>query len=346
VTADSGNGPHGDEAAAVQVALDVGQLRRPVPGGIGRYVAGLVAALPGAGVEVVPFRGGRVGDLAWHRWRRPHVRVAADVVHAPSLAVPPAGKRPLVVTIHDLAFLDVPDAFTARGRTFHAAGLRVARAEAACIVTPTAWVRDRLVAEGFDAARITPIHHGIDVPDPPAERRVRVGPPYVLAVGTVEPRKRLDAIAAAVAAARRDLPDLELLVAGPPGWGEVPLPDEPWLQRTGRIDEATLDTLYRGAAALVQASEHEGFGLPLLEAMARGCPVVAVAAASAPEVVGDAGLLVAPGDDDALAAAIVRIVDDESTRRVLVGRGLDRAAAATWATSATAHAAVYRHSLG
>jgi glycosyltransferase involved in cell wall biosynthesis len=333
-------------APPLRVALDVGQLRRPVPGGIGRYVAGLLASLPDAGIEVAPFRGGRIGDLAWHRLRRPRVRARVDVVHAPSLAVPPAGARPLVVTVHDLAFLEVPDAFTARGRTFHAAGLRLARAEAAAIVTPTAWVRDRLVAEGFDAERITPIHHGIDVPDPPTERQVRVGPPYVLAVGTVEPRKRLGAIAAAVAAARRSVPDLELLVAGPPGWGDVPLPDEPWLQRTGRIDEGTLDTLYRGAAVLVQASEHEGFGLPLLEAMAHGCPVVAVAAASAPEVVGDAGLLVAPGDDDALAAAIVRVVDDEATRRVLVGRGLDRAAATTWAASAAAHAAVYRHALG
>ena len=144
---------------------------------------------------------------------------------------------------------------------------------------------------------------------------------YVLFVGTVEPRKGIDVLLAAHAALRRQgHPDLRLVVAGPPGWGATPPLDGEGVVAPGRIDEATLDALYRGAAALAVPSLSEGFGLPALEAMARGCPVVASKAGALPEVVGDAGVLVPPGDPDSLAAALDGILSDERRRRLAGGR--------------------------
>ena len=114
----------------------------------------------------------------------------------------------------------------------------------------------------------------------------------------------------------------------------------------GRVDEATLDALYRGAAALAVPSRSEGFGLPALEAMARGCPVVASSAGALPEVIGDAGLLVAPGDADALAAALDRLLDDDSLAASLGAAGHRRAACFTWSACTAAHVAAYHAALG
>ena len=332
----------------MRVAIQAGQLDQAVPGGIGRYVEGLLRHLPEAGVAVERFSAGRWRYRAWHRFRRPMVRVPGDLVHAPSLAVPPTGRRPLVVTVHDLAFRTHPECFPPRGRAFHERGLELARAEAAAVVVPSEATAAELRDAGFEAGRIHVAHHGIDLaplhpleergPDFPAaslnplqhmhphwqpaadpaaggETPVLGLEPrsYVLFVGTVEPRKGIDVLLAAHAALRRQgRPDLRLVIAGPPGWGETPALDGPGVVAPGRIDEPTLDALYRGAAALAVPSRSEGFGLPALEAMARGCPVVASDAGALPEVVGDAGVLVPPGDPDALSAALDRLLSDDS----------------------------------
>ena len=373
------------------VALQAGQLDQPVPGGIGRYVEGLVRHLPAAGVAVERFAGGRWRYEAWHRFRRPAVRTAGDLVHAPSLAVPPPGRRPLVVTVHDLAFRSHPDCFPPRGRAFHERGLALALAEAAAVVVPSEATAAELRSAGFEPSRVHVAHHGIDLEplDPlgslgpqfppagsplnplqpshphwqPAEG-VPGGDPspgggqetpvlglqsrsYLLFVGTVEPRKGVDVLLAAHAALRRQgHPDLQLVIAGPPGWGETPSLDGPGVVAPGRVDEATLDALYRGAAALAVPSRSEGFGLPALEAMARGCPVVASDAGALPEVVGDAGLLVPPGDADALAGALGRLLDDDALAASLGAAGHRRAATFTWAACTAAHLAAYHAALG
>jgi glycosyltransferase involved in cell wall biosynthesis len=345
----------------VRVALHTGQLDQPVPGGIGRYVQGLLLHLPQGGVGVVPFSGGRWHYEAWHRFRRPAVRLPgapADVIHAPSLAVPPPGRRPLVVTVHDLAFRTHPDCFPPRGRAFHERGLALAREEAAAVVVPSRFTAGELEAAGFEAARIHVVPHGIDLPpehtlakvwaDPPtrpgtrrAARGVPPGP-YVLFVGTLEPRKGIDVLVAAHAALRASRPDLALVVAGPRGWGPGIDLDRPGVVATGRVDEAELDALYRGAGALALPSRSEGFGLPALEAMARGCPVVASAAGSLPEVVGDAGLLVPPGAPEALADALGTILDDCTEHARLAALGRSRVAAFTWAACVEGHRTAYR----
>jgi glycosyltransferase involved in cell wall biosynthesis len=169
----------------------------------------------------------------------------------------------------------------------------------------------------------------------------------VLFVGTVEPRKGVEVLLAAHAALRRQgHPDLKLVVAGPPGWGETPPLDGPGVVAPGRIDEATLDALYRGASALAVPSLSEGFGLPALEAMARGCPVVASKAGALPEVVGDAGMLVPPGDSDSLASALDGILTDDSVATSLGAAGHLRAATFTWSACTSAHLAAYEAALG
>jgi len=381
------------------VALHAGQLDQPVPGGIGRYVEGLLRHLPEAGVAVERFAGGRWRYEAWHRFRRPVVRTGGDLVHAPSLAVPPPGRRPLVVTIHDLAFRTHPDCFPPRGRSFHERGLALARAEAAVVIAPSEATAAELRSAGFEAARVHVAHHGIDLrpltpleqPGPdfpaasmnpmqhmhphwqPAEGSMSIADPttgpdgagarlggdggtpvlgleprsYVLFVGTVEPRKGIDVLLAAHAALRgTGHPDLRLVIAGPPGWGKTPALDGPGVVAPGRIDEATLDALYRGAAALAVPSRSEGFGLPALEAMARGCPVVASDAGALPEVVGDAALLVPAGDADALAGALDRLLSDDGLAASLGAAGHRRAAGFTWSACVAAHLAAYHAALG
>jgi len=358
----------------ISVALHVGQLRQPVPGGIGRYVRGLLEGLAepdvAGEVHVVPFAAGprpidhdhrldgyvdlgrptgRVRYELWHRLRRPAVRVPCDLVHAPSLAVPPPGRAPLVVTVHDVAFLRHPEAFTRHGVAFHRRGLELAHREAAAVVVASGFARDELVRTGFDATRIHIAPHGVTLPAPEAPpttdarvRRMGLEDPFVLVVGTIEPRKGLDVLTDAFTGARAAIPGLTLAVVGPRGWLPVPGLDVDGIRELGRVDERTLDALYRRAAVCVVPSRYEGFGLPALEAMARGCPVVASAATSLPEVIGDAGLLVDARDVDAWTATLVDLLRDPAARADLAERGRTRARDFTWARSARAHLGAYR----
>ena len=351
----------------MRVALHAGQLLQPVPGGIGRYVEGLARHLPGPEVSLTAFGGGpapaRLPEavawhrlagppgawryLAWHWLRRPSLGLGgADVIHAPSLAVPPTGGRPLLVTIHDLAFLSHPDCFPARGRAFHRRGLELARAEAAAVVVPSRFTASELLAAGFEAHRIHVVPHGID---PPPE--APPGPPpdsgsYILFVGTLEPRKGLPLLLDAFALLHRERPGLRLVVAGPPGWGPGPDLQRPGVVARGQVGEADLDALYRGAALLAVPSRTEGFGLPALEAMARGCAVVASDAGALPDVVGDAGVLVTLGLRDVLAQACAALLDDDDRRAALADAGRRRAAGFTWAACVEGHLAAYRAALG
>jgi glycosyltransferase involved in cell wall biosynthesis len=353
----------------MKVGMHVGQLLQPVPGGIGRYVVHVARNLPAAGVDVVPFGAGtptprvqsligRTVDLGWprgplryelwHRFRRPRVDLAVDVVHAPSLAIPAVRAQPLVVTVHDVAFLREPEAFTRRGLAFHRRGLELAHREAAAVITASRFARDELIDVGFDRDRIHLAPHGVEIraPEPAEEMQARLQRlglvrPYVVAVGTVEPRKGLDTLAEAMRAVRAAEPDVELAVVGPPGWLDVPGLDAPGIRRLGTVDERTLDAIYRNALVCAVPSRYEGFGLPALEAMARGCPVVASNATSLPEVVGTAGTLVPVGDAEVWAHALLEIARDDSLRVHMAALGRERAAGFTWRGSAHAHAAAF-----
>lgn len=359
----------------LRVGLHVGQLLQRIPGGIGRYTRILASRLGDEPVTVVPFAAGprpdALVDLAgvdgyvdlgwprgslryelWHRARRPHVAIGVDVVHAPSLAVPPTGRTPLVVTVHDLAFLRLPHYFTIRGLRFHESGLRCARESAAAVIVPSEFVAGELVAEGFAANRVHVAHHGIDppaaVPDDAIDatlERLGLARPFVLFVGTLEPRKGLGALIDGHRILRRTHAEATLALVGPRGWGKLPPLDRPGVSKLGAITDADLDALYRAASVLAYPSEYEGFGLPVLEAMARGCPVVTSSATSLPEVVGDAGRLVDPHDPEALAAALAEVLEDPALASRMASAGRVRAEAFTWDASIRAHVTAYAAAL-
>lgn len=361
-----------------RVAVTVEQCWQPVPGGSGSYVAELTRALtdlPGVDVVGLAARHGAdeqprprpTGEVrsaplprtalyeAWNRLRRPRaesVTGPVDVVHATTWAVP--GRRaPLVVTVHDLAFLREPAHFTARGNAFFRRAMQVVEAEAAAVVVPSAATRDDCLAHGLAVDRLHVVPHGVradDVDDARlAEWRARhdVPGPYVLWCGTLEPRKNLRRLVDAFARVRAsgDV-DHDLVVVGPTGWGAVQqeldlvvgsLPRGA-VRVLGRLDDADLQTAYAGAAAFASPSLWEGFGMPVLEAMAHGVPVVTSAGSAMAEVTGDLGVLVDPLDVDDVAAGLVRVLADPPPASAV----LERAGTYTWEASAAAHLAVYR----
>ncbi|WP_448629946.1 glycosyltransferase family 4 protein [Cellulomonas soli] len=291
---------------------------------------------------------------AWNRARRPlaeSVTGALDVVHATTWAVP--GRRaPLVVTVHDLAFLREPDHFTTRGNAFFRRALRLVEDEAARVVVPSAATRDDCVAHGIEAGRVRVVPHGVHADRGAAarvgawRRRHGVARPYVLWCGTLEPRKNVARLVRAYAQAR-EAGSLEhdLVLVGPAGWGDGQaevadvlraLPPDA-VHVLGRLEAADLQAAYAGAAAFAFPSLWEGFGLPVLEAMAHGVPVVTSRGTSMAEVVGADGVLVDPTDIEGLADGLVRAVGSDAGPRL-------RATAEryTWSASARAHAQVYR----
>lgn len=352
------------------VALHVGQLLQPIPGGIGTYVRELLRTVS-TSITLTAFAAGprpaevsvEYTDLGWPRgalryetWDRvgrPRLSLDTDVIHGPSLAVPPARLRNgrtagLVVTVHDIAFVRHPEYFTKRGVRFHQRGLERAHATADIIVTPSAFTRGELGREGFDLDRVIAIPHGISVPARPTGDAItatltthHLTKPFVLAVGTVEPRKGLDTAAMAVARARNTNPDLTLVVVGPEGWNEVRGLDHPWVRRLGAVNANDLEALFAAASACVVPSRYEGFGLPALEAMARGCPTIVADSSSLPEVTGDSALRLPPDDIDAWGDALAMILGDSDLQEHLASSGQERARQFSWDAAATAHVAAY-----
>jgi glycosyltransferase involved in cell wall biosynthesis len=355
----------------MRLAVVVEQLLAPVPGGTGRYTRELIQALggrssspltvstwtawhratsaariPGAqGPRRLPL--GRRGlALAWERGVGPGPR-DADVVFAPTLLVPPRRGRPLVVTIPDTVPWTHPETLTPRGVAFHLRmGARAAAdADAICVYTH-AIARDASERLAIAPERIHVVGAGVStaavqLPPDAVGRRAALGVPgrYFLSVSTLEPRKGLDVLLDALAMA----PNQKLVVVGQPGWGDVDLatamrsrglgPGQ--VLELGRIADADLAAVLAGATALAAPSRAEGFGLPLLEAMAAGVPVVASDIDAFNEVGGGAPLLVPVGDAAALAAALERVDSDDGLRGDLRRRGLERAAHYSWEETAS-----------
>lgn len=359
------------------VTLTVEQLWQPVPGGSGTYIRGLVEALRGrddvtvAGLAAwhaldgapAGLRVRRVGlprrlaYAAWPRlrapWSAPLLAPASGVLHATTWAVPPH-RGPLVVTVHDLAFLRDPAHFTAHGNRYFRRALDLVRGEADAVVVPSEATAADCEAAGIDRDRVHVIPHGVTAPrvtaDGLAAFRAHHGleRPYVLWTGTFEPRKNLPALLGAFSQVAAERPDLDLVLVGPTGWGGTDegvsrlldgLPRDR-VHRLGHLDLAALHAAYAGATAFCFPSTWEGFGLPVLEAMAHGVPVVTSAGTSMAEVCADAGLLVDPSHPDELAAALLAAA---GPRHDELGRaGASRSAEFTWERSAALHVAVYR----
>jgi len=285
---------------------------------------------------------------SWLRLRRPRVeRVAGpiDLAHATGL-VPCATNAPLVVTVHDVAFLHDPSRFTRQGVRVMRRSLEVIRDAADIVITSSVASRHDLVHSGIDVARLRVVPLGVDAPPaPPADvDRARAAhhlpERFVLFVGTLEPRKNLPRLAAAVAALDEPLP---LVVAGPVGWGDVAAGLRGDVRLLGFVPPADLPALYAAATVVAYPSEREGFGLPVAEAMAQGAPVVTSRGTSTEEVAGGAAVLVDPLDVDAIGAGIVEAID-RADELAVAGRA--RAAELTWERSAELTLAAYRDALG
>lgn len=330
--------------------------------GVARYVRELVSALRRQGVQVSPFAVGRGRYDALPETRRVRVPLRAlhaawavstwphaetftgpvDVVHVPDLRPPPT-RRPLVMTLHDLAAVDHPELHSARRVAAQQEQLAALR-RASVVLTVSATTRARAIAHGVPAERIvvTPLGY---TPLPPVTGERVVAEPYLLAVGELTPRKNLGVLTQAFSAA--GLTGHRLVIAGPGNAdaGDLLGPDIDDVVLLGAVDDDTLARLYRDAVALCFPSKAEGFGLPVLEAMAQGLPVLASDIEVVREVGGDA-ILTAPVDDvHRWAEGLRRLVEDAALRRQLSAAGRARASGFTWEATAAATLAAYDRAL-
>jgi glycosyltransferase involved in cell wall biosynthesis len=302
----------------MRVGIDVSPLVQ-TGAGTARYLEGLLAhnryeRLSFGG----PSRLATLGrDVYWYPVALPReARKRVDVLHCPTFRAPVRSALPVVVTVHDLAVLRHPGTFNLWTRRYSRLAVpRVVRA-ARLVIAVSEFTRGELVELlGVPAGRIRVVPNAVGEPFSPEGPSAEGD--YVLAVGTLEPRKNL---ASAQQAVRRL--GVELRVVGARGWGGVEV--DGWL---GRVSDEELAALYRGARCLVYPSLYEGFGIPVLEAMACGTPVVTSAGGATEEVAGGAAVLVDPLDAGSIASGI-----EEAVRRrdELVPRGLERAGSFTW----------------
>ena len=274
---------------------------------------------------------------------------AVDVVHATGIAYPRTD-APVVVTVHDLAFLDDPTLVTRHGLRFMTRGTALAREHARLVLCSSEATKAHCVAEGFDEAKLRVVPLGVQAEPVTAEEveraRTKYGldRPYVFFSGTVEPRKNLPRLLRAFAQLKRN--DVDLVLAGPTGWNESLRADlapiEARVHALGFVDRDELFALHAGAAVFCYPSIKEGFGLPVLEAMVQGTPVITSASTSTAEVAGDAGLLVDPLDEQAIADALDRVLDDPDFATALGHAGRERAATFTWERTAELTMTAYR----
>jgi glycosyltransferase involved in cell wall biosynthesis len=328
-------------------------VRLEEPPALERYVLSFRAALP-SGVRRLPFPAG-LTLRAWGCANRPRARRAmagADVVHGTNYVVPPSG-LPSVVTVHDCSFVTHPDLANATVRRFEPV-LRRAVGRGAWVHAPSAYVGAQAgELLGTDRVRVVP--HG---PPPVVAEIGSVAPlaglegrPYILAIGTREPRKNLPRLVDAFGLLQPEHSDFALVLVGADGpdrsnidaaIDRLPRPAVDRVLLTDWVDERHRIHLLRGAAVLAYPSLDEGFGFPLLEAMQLGVPVVASDAGAIPEVAAGAAMLVPSDDTGALAGALGHVISDSELRARLIAAGTARIEMFSWERTARALAALYR----
>jgi glycosyltransferase involved in cell wall biosynthesis len=325
----------------MRIGIDVSPLAQ-TRAGTARYLNGLLPRLQAdPQIELVQLGFGGPGrltavvrDSLWYPVGLPRRARSAGVavLHCPTFRAPPRPRVPFVLTVHDLAVLRFPDAFNRWTRTYSRIAVPAAVRAARALIAVSEFTKRELV----ELLQVPPDRIRV-IPNAPGEAFTPDGEAapgdYVLAVGTIEPRKNLPALAEA---ARRA--ELELRVVGPRGWGRVEL-DGAGVRWLGEVPDAELAALYRGALCVAYPSLYEGFGLPVLEAMACGVPVVTSAGSAPEEVAAGAAVLVDPRDPEAIAAGIEQAV---GRREELARLGLERAGAYSWDRVAEETVAVYR----
>jgi glycosyltransferase involved in cell wall biosynthesis len=343
-------------------------------GGVRRYVGELVdalarldsqvhlvvvgapegASLPGS-AERLPVDRRAPTNLGWSLVDLPRAarRARLDVFHAPAYTAPLHGVHPLVLTIHDVSYERRPEWYPYRRDRLRRWFYRRSARTADMIITDSEFSKREIAAAyriGPDRIAVVPLGvsaHFFDACAGPAAEGVTE--PYLLHVGDLHPRRNLFTLLRALSklASARIRLDPMLVLVGIDRGERTRLEQEAArsgvrLQLKDHVDESALIRLYAGASAFVYPSRYEGFGLPLLEAMAAGAPVVAARAASIPEVVGDAGLLVDPDDEEELAQCLERVLTDRPLAERLREAGRRRARTFTWDTTAARTLEVYR----
>ncbi len=366
----------------MRVAVALEQCWHRVPGGTARAAIDQVAAIAATGeveligvsarhrqlppepwVPPIPVASLRVPRLlmyeGWHHIGWPHVEDATgpvDVIHATGVAVPPR-TVPLVVTVHDLAVLHDAASFTRRGTSFMRRAIEMTKERADLVLCSSRATLADCEANGFDADRLRFVPLGVAVePASPSDiERVRAayGLPdrYIVFVGTREPRKNLAGLLEAYR--RLDRADeVGLVLVGPEGWGDhgagaAERGAEQGVQALGFVPHDDLPALYAGAAVSCYPSLLEGFGLPVLEAMAQGTPVVTSTGTATEELVVDGGgVAVDPRSPEAIAAALADLLDDDARARELGEEGRRIAGEHSWARTARLTIDAYREAAG
>jgi len=352
--------------------------------GIGRYTVELTRALKALepGLEIVLLNPYPDSGLGWYREFETHSvpalrklpaaaslgnwvlhRVALDlkldILHDPCGIAPflvPTRAYRRVTTVHDAIPLAMPEVQPLATRLVFRTLIPLARYTADAVFTVSQHAAlDLARYAGLPRHKLFVAPNAVVPPSPMTEaevlgalERLGVQPPYFLTVGQWAARKNLPRLLEAFAALRREHPELSLAVVGPSSGSTVHRGSQSFegVTLTGFVSDSDLDALYYGALALVFPSLYEGFGIPAIEAMAHGTPVLAANASSLPEVVGDAGVLFDPRSVEAIVAAMRRIWQDGSLREELKRRGLERAKQYTWAETASKTLEVYRSLLG
>ncbi len=343
----------GDEGDAVEVSL----LASRTPGALSRRTPADPLARLGRPLALSRLP----GPLLTRAWDHGWVRAPGgyDIMHAVSLAFPPCrvggGTRP-VVTVHDMAWRRRPEGTTARGAAWHEAALRRARDSDAALVVTSKFVAADLIGDGVDVDRITVVHGGSDhlPPEDPGGTDALLGSlgvegDFLLTVGTLEPRKNIARLVQAYDRARPVFPERwPLVIVGPKGWGPDLLAgrEREGVVYAGEVHAAVLAGLYRRARAFVYVPLTEGYGLPPLEAMRAGTPVVVAdevpSVADLDEPDPPPALVVDPFDVEDIAGALTTIMTDDAVRADLAARGEAHWRSRTWRDVARQHIRLWR----
>ena len=377
--------PTQSAAAATPLALSLDATAVPAqPVGAGRYTIDLVAAL-GARPDVALTLWTRRGDvmrwsragplatvrpsaprprparLAWEQLALPRLLRSTSVAvhHAPHYTMPERAGVPSVVTIHDLTFVEHPEWHERSKVIVFRRAIRVAARRAAALVCVSASTSDRLHERFRPAGQVFVVPHGVDHErfrtdvdaqhDASVRGELGVREPYVVFVGTIEPRKAVPVLLDAFDRVAGRRPDLSLVLVGRPGWGTqaverslAGLRSKHKVMRLGYLPDGAVPAVLRGASVAAYPALEEGFGLPALEAMACGTPLVTTAGTAMAELAQNAALLVPPGDAAELAGAIEGALDGGRALEERRAMGLRVAASHTWEASAARHVDAYR----
>jgi len=362
----------------MHIGLDA-RLTYYTGGGISQYIRQLASRLPGLDPEnrytVFHRRGqaetlspdGTRADLftpAHHPLERLTLSMelglrGLDLLHSPDFIPPYYGGRRSLITVHDLTFIHYPEFLTPGSRRYYKSQIHSAVRRADHISADSYFTRDDLIRLlDVPSEKITVIHLACNadfrrMPEEqvgPVLARLGLAPGYILFVGTFEPRKNIPGLLRAYTRLRKIWQGAPpLVLAGRRGWLFEPvraLIDEPGLERHVRLLEelsgADLPALYNGASAFILPSHYEGFGIPLLEAMACGIPSLVANRASLPELAGEAALLLDPDDPDQMADQLHRALTDEALQQALRSRGLERVKQFGWEETAQKTVGLYK----